>query len=637
MVKISFGKGGLMTKLIVGACLMAFLPAIFLGSIATFNAESIIKKETEEQILMISQSIANMIEGVMISESNEIAILAQRDAVIQAVKEANGDGDTRKIAFLQSELAKVQSIAKDRYDFIYVAGRNGNVFADSVNGAAKGLSASDRDYFEKAMQGQSSTDSVVISKKSGEPVCSVTHPITDEDGHVIGIISGLIKISFLTSKIKDIKLGKTGYAYMINRDGVVIVYPDPKQILQLNLSKEQGMEKVMGRATSGEAGIQEYTFKGINKYAGFAPVKINGWSVVTAVPSSEMLQSTHTTRNIVFFGMTFFLAFAAVIAFFAARTIAIPIKRAVEKLNAGSDQIALASGQVSSSSQSLAEGTSEQAAAIEEISSSMEELSSMTRQNADNSNAAKSLMAEGKVIVGGLTQQMENMSKSIGEITRTSEETGKIIKTIDEIAFQTNLLALNAAVEAARAGEAGAGFAVVADEVRNLAMRAADAAKNTSSLIENTIKVVRQGNELTEATMEGFNESVENAMKVGNLIDEIAAASSEQAQGIEQINKAIHEMDKVVQHNASNAEESASASEELNSQALSMRDIVGELMGVLEGNGQILSGPMIGGRVEGHSKSLKKGLQLPGIKKIGTSEVRPDQIIPMDVSGFGEF
>ena len=156
----------------------------------------------------------------------------------------------------------------------------------------------------------------------------------------------------------------------------------------------------------------------------------------------------------------------------------------------------------------------------------------MTSQNADNARQAKTMMGEAQQIVESVNQHMGQMAGAIGEITKSSEETGKIIKTIDEIAFQTNLLALNAAVEAARAGEAGAGFAVVADEVRNLAMRASEAAKNTSALIENTIKAVKKGNELTLATQEAFKRNVGISGKIGKLIDEIAAASQEQAQGV---------------------------------------------------------------------------------------------------------
>jgi methyl-accepting chemotaxis protein len=276
--------------------------------------------------------------------------------------------------------------------------------------------------------------------------------------------------------------------------------------------------------------------------------------------------------------LTLFGAFvAALLGFLLTLAITRPINRIVAGMTEGVDQVVSAACQVSSASHSLAEESSEQASSLEETSSSLEEMASMTKQNADNANQAKAMMADAKQIVAKVDGHMGRMAASIEAITRSSEETGKIIKTIDEIAFQTNLLALNAAVEAARAGEAGAGFAVVAGEVRNLALRAAEAARNTSGLIENTIKAVRQGNELTAQTREAFRENVEVSGKVAQLIDEIAAASLEQAQGIAQVNRAVSEMDKVTQATAANAEESASAAEELNAQAAQMQLFVGEL------------------------------------------------------------
>jgi methyl-accepting chemotaxis protein len=207
----------------------------------------------------------------------------------------------------------------------------------------------------------------------------------------------------------------------------------------------------------------------------------------------------------------------------------------------------------------------------------MEEIASMTRQNADNSTHAKAMVDENNVIINKVNARMAEMSDAMEEINQRSNETGKIISSIDAIAFQTNLLALNAAVEAARAGEAGAGFAVVADEVRNLAQRAAEAAANTSALIEGTISKVKEGDELAKSTLEAFQENIDNARKTGKLIEEIAMASNEQTLGIDQVTLALQQLDSVTQDNAASAEESAAASEELSAQSEELRRVVDEL------------------------------------------------------------
>ncbi len=267
------------------------------------------------------------------------------------------------------------------------------------------------------------------------------------------------------------------------------------------------------------------------------------------------------------------------------------INRISQNLAAGAEQTTSAAGQVSAASQGLAEGSSEQAASIEETSASLEELSSMAKRNAENSSQVNLLMTqEAAASFNAINERMAAMQNSVEEASRASQETAKIIKTIDEIAFQTNILALNAAVEAARAGEAGMGFAVVADEVRNLAQRSAQAAKETQQLIEHSASKAADTLSLYGAISKLLAQNGETAGKVTTLVAEVAAASKEQSQGISQINTAVSQIDKVTQSNAAHAEESAAAAEELNAQAEALREAVSELRRLVNGQGGAAAG-----------------------------------------------
>ena len=272
-----------------------------------------------------------------------------------------------------------------------------------------------------------------------------------------------------------------------------------------------------------------------------------------------------------------------IFSFFIVRSITGPISSVIKGLIDSAQVLDLSSEQIASASQNLANGTSSQAAAIEETSSSLEQVSSMIKQNAQNTDHADTLMEEAKEIVRVTNKSMEQLRFSMEEIARSGEETSKIVKTIDGIAFQTNLLALNAAVEAARAGESGAGFAVVADEVRNLAMRAAEAAKNTAWLIEKTIASVKTGVETTEKNSSAFSQQSGISKKVGELVGEIAVASREQAEGIEQINIAVRRMDTIIQKTAADAEQFSEASLGMMAQAGQLSVYIKELVKVLEG------------------------------------------------------
>jgi methyl-accepting chemotaxis protein len=307
------------------------------------------------------------------------------------------------------------------------------------------------------------------------------------------------------------------------------------------------------------------------------------------------------------------IVIAVLCGIFLSRRLIRPLKITISEMEAISRQVYTVSEQSSLSSSELAQGASEQAASLEETSSSLEEMSAITTENAEKSKLADSLMDESGRVSKNTNDSMVALVGSMDEILKASDETFKIIKNIDEIAFQTNLLALNAAVEAARAGESGRGFAVVADEVRNLAGRAADAVRHTTGLIEETSKRVRSGAEIAVKTQEAFIKMTELATRVGDLVNEIATASGQQSAGIEQINRAVSELNKGVQMNAANSEESAAAAQGMRALSITMNSLVEGLVVLAEGASQ--------------EKELRGALKAPadGRKQLGAARRKSDR------------
>lgn len=625
---------------------------LLVGGIAVYSNYTSTVHSLNQTLSQTIQIAVNQVDRNLQEYRTLVTELASRDAIVE--------NDRKKLpAALQSIQARHNLTLVDRTD------ANGNCI--SLDGNIAG-----QEYFTKARDtGAAYVSDPIVRKDDGSMNLFVSAPIM-KNGRFDGVFFIGLDAKFLCDMVAGIKVGGTGNAAILDRNGTTIAYADLQTVLdayntQEEVKKDPSLERLAAlerEMAAGHSGFGDYAYGGVEKFFAYAPVpNTNGWSMDVSVVQSEFLQGTKNAMILVLVIMAVCILLAAFFLFRLSNAIAAPIHLCVERIqllakgdlktgvpeirskdetrlladatrtivttmdgivsdvsyglsemangnfavesnaqelyvgnfrpihdaiakiinqlshtllqiNQSSDQVSSGSGQVAAGAQALSQGATEQASSVEELAATINEISGQVKRNADSALEANQKASHVGEEAGESNTRMQDMLQAMNDISKSSGEIGKIIKTIEDIAFQTNILALNAAVEAARAGAAGKGFAVVADEVRNLASKSAEASKNTTVLIENSLRAVENGTTIAGDTAHSLESVVNGVREVQKTISEISAASSEQAASISQVTLGIDQISSVVQTNSATAEQSAAASQELSSQAQILKDLI---------------------------------------------------------------
>ncbi len=556
---------------------LTIIPVVFfcVGILVFISSHMASKSIQEHQVTNMENTVSRVIFELdyWIHERKREAVLLAGNGLFQFAAK----GKLLKQAGKHLRLYQEQSLL---FEDVFIMDPEGRIMVGAVPESTGKQTGEVKEFHEniaRAKNGEVWISPVVISSTTQMAVILVTAPIIKGE-KIIGSLGMTAKLeAFNKAFIRPIKIGKSGYAILVEKTGRVLSHPDKGQLFSSMTQYDFGRQML-----AQGSGSLVYSYNGKEKISFMESYEPMGWMLIASVPMEEYIEGIDDmVRIIMGLGALSILMISAII-WGITTSVYKTISRSVVELIETSGFVASASEMVASASKSVAEGASTQAASVEETAASLEEMESMVKNNSQGASEAKNVMENEAIpnfrIMGERTEKMKQV---IAETVQSSEETQKIIKTIDEIAFQTNLLALNAAVEAARAGEAGAGFAVVADEVRNLAIRAADSAKLTATLIETANGKIVEADQLNRQLVEALTTNNKVFSTVVDVINTIATASEEQSQGIEQISTATCEMDKLIQQNAANAQENAAGAEEMKVQARQIRSVVDTLSTVV--------------------------------------------------------
>lgn len=608
----------LLQKLLIVIVLLILASSVTIGVFSYMNTAAsthdLLMSKVDDQLLLRSQLINEKIQSI----TRLIKTISNDQRVQLDLQGQTGSLETSAmftaIANENSDLMSLMSIVDKEGLVIAVDDKNANVL---------GVDLSDRAYLKEAMATKALTISdLLISRASGSKVIAICDPIYI-GGEYAGAVISTIDFSLITDVIVDTKIASEGYAYMVDitgdNKGTLVSHPTAEYVeeaVTLYSFENEALSAFTDLMATQPTGEGYYEFQGKNKFVQF--VQIENWALAITANEDDLQASAKEIRNISIMVVAITLVLSTFAGYLLVNHLIVKpvgvLENAMEKagegnldvsitskskdeignltrsfmkmidkinhvitsINTASDQVAAGSNQVSESSMSLAQGATEQASSIEELIATINQIAAQTKANAENASSTQKIVDLSRTHAEEGNQQMVGMLSAMQTINDSSKNISRIIKVIDDIAFQTNILALNASVEAARAGQHGKGFAVVSEEVRNLAARSAEAARETTTLIEGSIKHVAEGTKIANETASALTQIVEGITKAATLVNDIAVASNEQAIGVQQINIGITQISDVVHTTSATAEETAAASQELSSQAELLKNQVAQ-------------------------------------------------------------
>ncbi|MDD2466373.1 MAG: methyl-accepting chemotaxis protein [Desulfobulbus sp.] len=599
-------------RLIVGGCLVVVLPLVIVGFLAVSKCSTALTTNARNNAAAQAEKLAGLIEATLEAQLKTAAAHAVDTNVrqiSQRVKDLGIKGSGADIRYLRQQMKDKFKQLDDSYLGIFVTDASGAMYTGELaNGEEyKGVNLGDMDYFQQAKRsGKPVAGDVVISKVTGDPIYVICAPIFSYDNEFLGIFGLSLKAQPLLVHVSSVKMGRSGYAFMCDRTGIIIAHPKKEYEMKLDLKTLKGMEEITHAMMAQKEGALEYVFKGKAKTAGYAPVVLKGWSIAITQDESEFLQAALSIRNSILTVTILAVVLVCGLVYFFARSITVPLNKAViglqdiaqgegdltmrlqvnsrdeigelarwfnvfmEKLQGIIGQIAENTSLIDSSSQeltsvavSLSENsadTSKRAdsvsAATGEMTNNLNNVAAAVEQSTANTTMVASAAEQMTSTIGEIAsnsqeahaisleavQQAKSTSEKMGELGKAAQAIGKVTEAITEISEQTNLLALNATIEAARAGEAGKGFAVVANEIKELAKQTATATRD----IKNQIGEMQETTSTTVAEIRQITEVINKVNEIVAIISssvgEQSAATQEIATNIAQASRGMEEV-----------------------------------------------------------------------------------------------